>query len=139
MARFRIDFSIKETGVPEDQARGIRFGDEVESSSIGDFFDKCKAAAKMLFDPLRPIRVNQNIDYADKFPDTSMEPVETERMRKALYDELRKMREQQEAKRNPPAWARPLPPSGDRGGDGPPSKEYLDAVKKAFDPDRERY
>jgi hypothetical protein len=47
--RFRIDFSIREADVPPEDARGIRFGDEVDADKIFDFFNRCRDAALMLF------------------------------------------------------------------------------------------
>lgn len=48
MTRWRIDFSVREAGVPEDEARGIKFGDEVELSKVHDFFDRCRDAVAVL-------------------------------------------------------------------------------------------
>lgn len=49
MKRFRIDFSIQETGCPPEEAQGIRFGDEVDADKIFDFFNRCRDAALTLF------------------------------------------------------------------------------------------
>lgn len=50
--RFRIDFSIRELDVPEEQARGARFGDDVELAHMSDFFNKRRDAVHSLFQPL---------------------------------------------------------------------------------------
>ena len=47
--RLRIDFRIQELDVPAETARGITFGDEVDASSLVDFFDRCRDAARLLF------------------------------------------------------------------------------------------
>lgn len=47
--RFRIDFTVREVGVPDDKARGITFGDEVEGHAVGEFFDRCRDAIQTLF------------------------------------------------------------------------------------------
>jgi len=48
VTRWRIDFAVREVGVPEDEARGIKFGDEVELSKVHDFFDRCRDAVSVL-------------------------------------------------------------------------------------------
>lgn len=47
--KFRIDFTVRELDTPEDQARGITFGDDVPVEQIVDFFDKCRDVARTLF------------------------------------------------------------------------------------------
>lgn len=47
--RFRIDFTVKELDVPDDRARGITFGDEVDGSAVAAFFDRCRDAFAVLF------------------------------------------------------------------------------------------
>lgn len=49
LKRFRIDFSIRETDCPPEEAQGIRFGDEVDAKDLFDFFNRCRDAALTLF------------------------------------------------------------------------------------------
>lgn len=50
MRRFRIEFSIRELDVSDDQSQGIRFGDDVTIDKIIDFIDKCRGACRALFE-----------------------------------------------------------------------------------------
>jgi len=64
MKRFRIDFSIRELDVPEDQAEGVRFGDEVPLTQMFQFFDRCRDAMRALYEP--EIRAREGRVSADE-------------------------------------------------------------------------
>ena len=46
--RVRIDFTVRELDVPEERARGVSFGDEVDAGRLRDFFDRCRDAVAAL-------------------------------------------------------------------------------------------
>lgn len=48
MSRWRIDFAVRELDVPEEQARGIKFGDDCELDDVIDFFERCRDAVRTL-------------------------------------------------------------------------------------------
>lgn len=52
--RVRIDFVIREECDDPAQARGISFGEDVPVEDIHDFIDRCRDAAKILFNGKRP-------------------------------------------------------------------------------------
>jgi hypothetical protein len=136
MKRFRIDFTIRELDCPPEEARGITFGDEVDSKSIFDFFNRCRDAAVTLFNGTRP-RVAED------------ELAEVKRQLEAEKQKAR-MRNQGVAQAPVPIrdvidlekmWGSTKDPvhhlrqdfgdDGSRGGDGPPSAEYLARVAAA--------
>jgi hypothetical protein len=47
--RYRIDFTVREVGVPPEEAQGVVFGDEVSVDSIYSFFNRCRDAVTTLF------------------------------------------------------------------------------------------
>ena len=47
--KLHIDFSIRETDVPEEEARGVRFGEDIDAKQVFDFFNKCRDAVMTLF------------------------------------------------------------------------------------------
>jgi len=61
MKRFRIDFSVREVDVPEDQAQGIRLGQEVDAVQMKDFFNRCRDAAVTLFNAAQPEPANAQV------------------------------------------------------------------------------
>ena len=47
--KLRIDFTVRESDVPPEDARGLRWGDEIEVKQIFDFFNKCRDAVLTVF------------------------------------------------------------------------------------------
>lgn len=54
MKRFRIDFTIRELDCSPKDAQSITFGDEVDSTDIFDFFNRCRDGVVTLFDSTLP-------------------------------------------------------------------------------------
>lgn len=148
--KLRIDFSIRETDVPPEDARGIRFGDEIDAKQLFDFFNKCRDAVLTIFGQKVP---------KDRFEDD----------RKQLEAEIEKLKQEVRRRdidrmRPDPGIERPRPTQpweyrrdkhwlasemtkpvrypnmddGSRGGDGPCSPEYLKALEELNSPDRDR-
>ena len=65
MKRFRIDFVVRELDVPDDQSRGISFGDDVPLDGIFDFFNRCRDAVSALF-VAPPNKTRPNIVDGDR-------------------------------------------------------------------------
>ena len=70
MSKWRIDFSVREAGVPEEDARGIRFGDEVELDQVYGFFDRCRDAVRALLNAGKPNHKPVNITVDQGMPGT---------------------------------------------------------------------
>jgi len=148
MSRFRIDFSIRELDIPEDQARGIRFGDDVEVSGIMDFFDRCRDAARTLFLPSPNKAFFSNKDNVeglmkelDELKRADVQRQNVEKMKKLMIGMAKT------APNMPPPHAQKnwdydelkRGDDGSRGGDGPSSKEWLKKVAESLNRDRGRY
>ncbi len=138
MKRFRIDFSIRETDVPPEDAQGIRFGDEVDVNGIFDFFNKCRDAAMTLFNSVRP----KNDPEIDKLKAAL---VQKDMLLMQLQKELERIKQAQhphdqgpwEYRRDRKYWLqdqaadRGIPDDGSRGGDGPPTNVLEKALRDA--------
>ena len=51
MKRFRIDFSIREVDVPAEEARGVKFGEEVSLDQVYYLFNRWRDEINALFQP----------------------------------------------------------------------------------------
>jgi hypothetical protein len=111
MNRWRIDFAVRELGVPEEEARGIKFGDDVELEDIMDFFDRCRNAVRTLLGTKR----------------------------RQTLEELRVAVAQEKRIADTRAQTAKIA-DGSRGGDGPPDSEWLKQIAAInMDPFRDRY
>jgi hypothetical protein len=116
--RLRIDFVIRE--VDDPNGHGISFGDEVNAEDLCDFFDRCRDAARTLYNARASKKEWQKLE-----------------------DEVNQLRTKAQASNRPQMgaaqvkrdlWDKKISHSGfmddgSRGGDGPPSPEYLLAIK----------
>jgi|SRR5579863_8421931 len=149
--KLRIDFSVREADVPPEDARGVRFGDDIDVKQIFDFFNKCRDAILTLFNQRVPV---------DPFADERQRlEAEIAKLRVELKNrDLERMKPRSDPgvpcnPRDPLPWEyrpgrdkhwiaeqiRALGDDGSRGGDGPPDPEYLKKVAEITNPDRNRY
>ena len=130
MKRFRIDFTIRELDCPPEEARGITFGDEVDSKSIFDFFNRCRDAAVTLFNGTRPRVAEDELAEVKRQLEAEKQKA---RMRNqgvaqapVKIDSILDMQKMWGSTKAPDP--RSFGDDGSRGGDGPPSPEYLARV-----------
>lgn len=147
MKRFRIDFTCQELDCPPEEAQGIKFGDEVAVSDIFEFFNKCRDAAMTLFNSALPKKPKGEDPEVTKLKaELGLQRLENQRLKQEL-ERIKQAQlphdqapwEYRKSDRYRMAADRGIPDDGSRGGDGPPSKEYLDAMKHAMNPDKDRY
>ncbi|SRR5579885_1781771 len=137
--RLRIDFSVRETDVPPEDARGIRFGDEIDAKQVFEFFNKCRDAVMTIFGQKVP---------KDRFEDDRKQlEAEIERLkREARQRDIDRLRPDPGRPNDLLPWEyrrdkhwMKLSDDGSRGGDGPPSPEFLKALADLENPGRDRY
>jgi hypothetical protein len=133
MKRFRIDFSIRETDCPPEDAQGIRFGDDVDVKDIFEFFNKCRDAAMTLFNsalPKKPAEDPEVTKLRGELARLQLELQaarhENERIKQARLPHDQGPWEYRKSDRyRLQACDRGIPDDGSRGGDGPPTNKNL--------------
>ena len=152
--KLRIDFSVRETDVPPEDARGVRFGDDIDSRQVFDFFNKCRDAVMTLFGQKVP---KDAFDGERQQLQAEIDRLKTEVKRKELERlvparggdpgiDRRRETAPWEYRPDKKHWMTASNPvripnmdDGSRGGDGPPSPEFLKALEELNNPDRDRY
>lgn len=149
--KLRIDFSVREADCPPEEARGVRFGDDIDVNQIFDFFNKCRDAILTLFNQRVP--KDQFKDERDRL-EARIKELESELMKERLKPIREPIRTDPGRPRDQAPWEYrpdnrkhwlatehrvPNMDDGSRGGDGPPSPEFLEAMKRLNDPNRDRY
>jgi hypothetical protein len=146
MKRFRIDFSIRETDCPPEDAQGIRFGDDVDVKDIFEFFNKCRDAAMTLFNSALPKKPAEDPELTKlkariallEMKNSQLQQ-ENDRIKQAkLPHDQGPWEYRKTDKYRLQAGDRGIPDDGSRGGDGPPSKAFLEAIKHLNDPNKGR-
>lgn len=144
--RFRIDFSIRELDVPEETARGIRFGDDVDIDAIAEFFNKHRDLARTLFQSVQKPRSSDVVQQdilrllEERKQAEERENKEAAHTMKQISDLAREknvkvLMPQAPSNRYAGKSRRELDrmDDGSRGGDGPSDPDYVEAYRHAAD------
>jgi len=138
MKRFRIDFTIRELDCPPEEARGITFGDDVDAKSIFDFFNRCRDAAITLFNGTRPRVAEDELAEVKRQLEIEKQKARVRNQGVAQapkpIDNMRDFEKMWGGVKDPNPTHHLREDFGDdgsRGGDGPPSAEYLARVAAA--------